>query len=81
MRPSSFSFTLIPNFFNSLARTAILSVSLYRACLTLKSSMGFEVLRERIAKGGRRSGVSCRSNFPPSSLSSDLTEVEDSQVD
>ena len=63
--PSSFSSTSNPIFFNSFDNIAILSVSLYRACFTLKISIGFSHFNASIATAGSKSGVSDKSNFPP----------------
>ena len=46
---------------------------MYLACLTLKSSIGFDVFNANIASGGKRSGVFFKSNFPPFSCSGDFT--------
>ena len=68
INPSFFSTTLIPNLESSLASMAILSVSLYLACLTLKISIGFDAFSASIAIAGIRSGELLRSNFPPLSF-------------
>ena len=72
INPSFFSTTLIPNLVSSRAIMAILSVSLYLACSTLKISIGFDVFKASIAIAGIRSGESLKSNLPPSSFSGDF---------
>ena len=73
--PSSFSETIIPIFLSSLQIIAILSVSLYLACFTLKISIWFLHFNERMANAGKRSGVFDRSNLPSSNNSGDFVVI------